>query len=116
LPENFDWPRFRQLFDDPSINAEVCADPWLADWRVIAEKTVLSGFDKRRMVPEPRGTLKVPAGPGPWAGTSPFAAPLFFEDDPVFPARPSADTWVSAAGLLRCNTETWIFYQWREQE
>jgi hypothetical protein len=112
LPQNFNWPRFRQLFDDPSVNAEFRADPWLADWSGIAEKIVRSGFDKRRLVPETRGTLKVPTGPGPWTGTSPFAAPLFFEDAPVFPVRPAGDTWVSAEGLLRCNTEAWILREW----
>jgi len=114
-PENFDWPRFRLLFCDPSVNAEILADPWLADWHSIAEKTVMSGFDKRRMVPEPRGTLKIPAGPGPWTGTSPYASPLFYDDNITsagFPVRQAADTWVSSEGLLRCNSETWIFYKW----
>jgi hypothetical protein len=108
LPQNFDWPRFRQLFDDPTLNEGIRADPWLADWQGIAEKIVLSGFDKRRLVPESRNSLKVPVSGGPWVGTSPFAPPLFFDADPVFPVRPSSDTWVSAQGILRCNTEAWI--------
>jgi hypothetical protein len=107
-PQNFDWPRFRLLFADPTLNAEIRGDPWLADWRSIAEKIVLSGFDKRRLVPEPRGKLTVPVGPGPWIGTSPFAPPLLFEGVPVFPVRAAADTWVSSEGIVRCNTETWI--------
>jgi hypothetical protein len=111
LPMNFNWPRFRRLFDDPSLNAEVRADPWLADWAGIAAKIVLSGFDKRRLVPEARSALTVPVGPGPWIGASPFAAPLIFETTPVFSVRPTADTWVSKEGLLRCNSETWIFIQ-----
>jgi hypothetical protein len=106
---NFNWPRFRRLFDDPSLNAEVRADPWLADWAGIAAKIVKSGFDKRRLVPEARSSLAVPAGPGPWIGASPFAAPLFFEATPVFSVRPTADTWVSREGVLRCNSEAWIF-------
>jgi hypothetical protein len=117
LPWNFDWPRFRLLFEDSSVNAEVCADPWLADWHSIAAKIVQSGFDKRRLVPEPRTNLTIPpsngishgVSRGPWIGTSPFAAPLLFEAEPVFPVRPTADTWVSGEGILRCNTETWIF-------
>jgi len=108
LPWNFNWPRFRQLFIDPTLNAEVRADPWLADWHGIAEKIVKSGFDKRRLVPEARSSLKIPVSCGPWIGTSPFASPLFFETTPVFPVRSSPDTWVSAEGILRCNTETWI--------
>jgi hypothetical protein len=108
LPQNFDWPRFRLLFDDSTLNEAIRADPWLADWQGIAGKIVQSGFDKRRLVPEPRIGLKVPVSGGPWIGSSPFAPPLLFEADPVFPVRPSSDTWVSAQGLLRCNTEAWI--------
>jgi len=108
LPWNFNWPRFRQLFDDPTLNADVRADPWLADWRGIAVKIVQSGFDKRRLVPEARSDMEIPVHPGPWIGASPFAAPLLFEAVPVFPVRQTADTWVSAEGILRCNTKTWI--------
>jgi len=108
LPWNFNWPRFRELFNDPNLNAEVRADPWLADWHGIAAKIVQSGFDKRRLVPEARSSLEVPVNYGPWIGTSPFAPPLFFETTPVFSVRAAADTWVSAEGVLRCNTQTWI--------
>ena len=108
LPGNFNWPRFRRLFADESVNAHVRADPWLADWSSIAAKTVQSGFDKRRLVPESRGSLQVPVSPGPWIGTSPFAAPMVFEEVPVFPVRPAVDTWISAEGLLRCNSEAWM--------
>jgi hypothetical protein len=108
LPQNFDWPRFRLLFDDPALNDDIRADPWLADWQGIAEKIVQSGFDRRRLVPEPRVSLKVPVSGGTWIGTSPFAPPLFFEGYPVFPVRQSSDTWVSAKGILRCNKEAWI--------
>jgi hypothetical protein len=111
-PQNFNWPRFRLLYDDPSVKAEFRADPWLADWGGIAEKIVQSGFDKRRHIKKKRSTLKVSAGSGPWIGTSPFAAPLFFEEAPVFPVRPAGDTWVSAEGLLRCNSEAWILRGW----
>jgi hypothetical protein len=116
LPMNFNWPRFRRLFDDPSLNAKVRADPWLADWAGIAAKIVQSGFDKRRLVPEARSALEVPVGPGPWIGVSPFAGPLFFETTPFFSVRPTADTWVSKEGLLRCNSETWIFIKIRNEE
>ena len=108
LPYHFNWPRFRRLFDDESLNAEIRADPWLADWGGIAAKIVQSGFDKRRLVPEQRGTMQVPVGPGPWIGTSPFPAPLVFEGTPVFPVRPAVDTWVSQEGLLHCNSEAWV--------
>jgi len=109
LPMNFNWPRFRRLFDDPSLNAEVRADPWLADWADIAAKIVKSGFDKRRLVPEARSALEVQVAPGPWIGVSPFSGPLIFEATPVFSVRSTADTWVSKEGILRCNSKTWIF-------
>jgi hypothetical protein len=112
LPWNFDWPRFRQLFEDSSLNVEILADPWLADWHSIAEKIVQSGFDKRRLVPEARSDMQIPVGPGPWIGTSPFASPLLFNSSPAFPVRAAADTWVSTEGLLRCNTEAWIVIKW----
>ena len=108
LPHHFDWPRFRALFTDGALNAEICADPWLADWGAIAERTVLSGFDRRRLVPEERGSLRIPVSPGPWIGSSPFAAPLVFDGPPAFPVRAAPDTWVSAESILRCNAETWI--------
>ena len=109
IPMNFNWPRFRRLFEDPSLNAEVRADPWLADWAGISAKIVKSGFDKRRLVPEARSALEVQVGPGPWIGASPFAVPLFFETTPVFSVRQTSDTWVSKEGVLRCNSQTWIF-------
>ena len=111
LPWNFNWPRFRRLFDDPVLNGEVRADPWLADWPGIADRTALSGFDRRRLVPAAAESLELPLGSGPWVGTSPFAAPLVFDGRPAFPVRPAADAWVSAEGFLRASAEAWI---WRE--
>jgi hypothetical protein len=113
LPVNFNWPRFRELFaENGGINEAVRQDPWLADWTSIAQKTVQSGFDKRRLVPRSRGELAVPVGNGPWTGTSPFADALYFEAPPVFPVSDEAETWISAEGLLRCNQEAWLFLAW----
>ena len=112
LPQNFNWPRFRSLFSDDGINEQVRSDPWLADWDSIAVRTIASGFDRRRLTPEARSDIEVPVGPGPWIGTSPFAAPLCFEGIPTFPVRSAADTWVSADGLLRANNEAWMFLAW----
>jgi hypothetical protein len=111
LPQNFDWPRFRELFEDPDLNEDIRQDPWLADWKTIAVKIVSSGFDKRRFVPEAREDLSLPLNPGPWIGTSPFAAPLIFEDGvvPFFPVREKPDTWVSAEGVLRCSKGAHVF-------
>ena len=119
LPWNFDWVRFRELLASESLNAALRSDPWLADWPSIAEKIWQSGFDKRRLVPQPRIERLVSVSPGPWIGTSPFAAPLFFDGTPSFQVRTApvgspqgtigpTDTWVSSEGILRCNTGTWV--------
>jgi hypothetical protein len=111
LPQNFNWPRFRELFAAEGIHENVRNDPWLADWRGIAKKIAVSGFDKRRLVPRSLEPVPVPAGRGPWAGSSPFAPPLVFapEETPRFPAGEEAETWISSGGILRCNRQTWIF-------
>ena len=128
LPVNFNWPRFRDLYEDPGVNAEYRSDPWLADWPAIAERIWTSGFDRRRLVPQVRQELRIIADPaqkelmaGPWIGTSPFAQPLFFDNTvPVFRVRsapatgsPPVDTWVSPHGILRCTTSTWFFQEWK---
>jgi hypothetical protein len=114
-PENFDWPRFRELFRDPALKEPFRADPWTADWKLIAKATVASGFDKRWLVSLPREKLAVPVSPGPWISGSPFPLPLFFgEDPPVFSVPPGIepDTWYSAEGTLRCAGTSWIFRPW----
>jgi hypothetical protein len=113
VPQNFDWPRFREAFLDTGISEGVRADPWIADLREIAAAVVQSGFDKRRFKPASREELEIPVPRGPWIGTSPFASPLLFEDDlPVFSVRPGleGDTWYSAEGVLRCAGKTWVFH------
>ena len=114
LPHLFDWPRFRELFETDALGEEIRRDPWLADWPSIAQRTVNSGFDRRRLVPEPVSNMTIPVPPGHWFGSSPFAAPLSFGEGetPVFPVRASADTWVSREGILRCNQKTWVFTAW----
>jgi hypothetical protein len=118
-PGNFDWPRFRELLRDPALKESFLADPWTADWKLIARETVESGFEKRRLVSVPRNELALPVHPGPWISSSPFPAPLFFgEDPPVFPAPPGIepDTWYSAQGILRCAGNAWIFIPWKDAE
>ena len=114
IPQNFNWPRFRELFETDVINEAVRLDPWLADWRSIAEKTVRSGFDRRRLVPEPNEKMNIPVSSGPWYSGSPFAAPLFFEEGttPVFPVRSVVEIWVCNEGILRCNKKAWVFTLW----
>jgi hypothetical protein len=110
IPANFDWPRFRELFRTDVLNEAVRNDPWLADWRYIAEKTVESGFDRRRLVPETSETLNIPVPGGTWYGNSPFAGPFYFPRGtvPHFPVRPGINVWVSTEGILRCNGKAWV--------
>jgi hypothetical protein len=114
IPANFDWPRFRELFEINVLNEAVVKDPWLVDWRLVAEKTIASNFDRRRIVPEAVKLINVPVSAGRWYGTSPFSESLYFaEGDPtVFPVRPGINVWISAEGILRCTSQTWTFNTW----
>jgi hypothetical protein len=116
LPGNFDWPRFRELLEDPEFSPEVRADPWRVDWKEAAAGIVRSGFDRRRLSPEARTDITVPVPAGSWIGVSPFAPPLVFAPGigPVFPAGSKPGSWFSPAGILRCSTEAWIFMPWPE--
>jgi hypothetical protein len=111
IPTNFDWPRFRELFEMEVLNEAVLKDPWLVDWRGVAERTIGSNFDRRRLVPQAVVSVNIPVSSGTWYGTSPFAEPLHFEEGelPVFPVRPGINVWISGEGILRCNGNTWVF-------
>jgi hypothetical protein len=114
-PQYFNWPRFRELLESSDLHETVRKDPWSADWKTIASKIAQSGFDRRRLVPAPRVALAVPLNyEGPWIGTSPFADPLYQE-----PGRnlnllvgDQPDTYLSAAGVLRCTKGAWMFLPW----
>jgi hypothetical protein len=111
IPANFDWSRFRELFNEEALSEAVRRDPWLVDWRSAAEKTMSSSFDRRRLVPEAAESVAIPVGGDPWYGTSPFSAPLYFEKGktPLFPVRPGLNVWISPNGILRVSGKTWIF-------
>ena len=109
IPANFDWTRFRELFQSDSLSEEVRKDPWLVNWRSVAEKTISGNFDKRRLVPEKTEPKKIPVLSGLWYGTSPFAEPLSFKNgEAVFPVRPGVNVWVSSEGILQVNGNTWM--------
>ena len=112
LPWYFDWPRFRELLK--SENMPVREDPWLADWRSIAERTVLSGFDRRRIVPRGFTGLEVPGLGGRWTGSSPFAPPLDAPPDGPLSINIGdvVDTWVSSGGLLKASSSGWVWRAW----
>jgi hypothetical protein len=122
-PDRFDWPRFRTLLGSGDIPPEVRDDLWLADWEAVAEKTVQSGFDRRRIQVRPFEpvTVNIP-WPGPWAGSSPFAEARLWEAgetvtvEAAAKAAGEADTLVSPGGMLRFNREGAIHIPWKEQE
>jgi hypothetical protein len=114
-PECFDWPRFRSLMSGEAVPPAVRDDPWRVDWQAVASRTVRSGFDRRRVVARTEEELTLPAaalGAGPFAGPSPFAAPLLPEPDRgyCFPAGSSSDVYVSPEGMLRLNRKAWVYY------
>jgi len=112
-PANFDWQRFRDLFTSGVLDAAVVKDPWLVDWRSVAEKTVNGNFVRRNLVPQSTSSMNIPVPGGPWYGTSPFAEPLYFEEEePSFPIRPGLNVWISREGLLRVDGMVWIFKEY----
>jgi hypothetical protein len=75
FPERFDWPRFLDLLDSDSISPEARSDPWTVDWRTVAIRTRVSGFDRRRIKPRDVVPVRLSApAPGKWIRTSPFLA------------------------------------------
>jgi len=116
IPANFDWLRFRELFETMALSEDVCKDPWLVDWHSVAEKTISSNFDRRRIVSQSYEAVNIQVCPGPWYGSSPFAEPLSFNEDemPVFPVRPGINVWISGDGILRCSGKTWVFKRFNE--
>ena len=118
LPANFDWIRFRELFETEVLSVEVCKDPWLVDWRFVAERTIESSFDRRRLTAQTAQAVPVPLSNEHavlhWYGNSPFATPLSFseKETPVFPVLPGINTWISEAGILKISGNTWILTKW----
>jgi hypothetical protein len=112
LPWNFDWPRFRELLANENVPEEIRADPWAADWKAIALKTVQSGFDRRRIVPRKKTEIAVPGRGVTWIGTSPFALPVQAAAGESLCLQAGADveTWVSYQGIVRCTGEAWAFF------
>ena len=111
IPSNFDWLRFRELFKTGVLSEAVCNDPWLVDWRNVAERTISGNFDRRRLVPQSTEPADIPLSARRWYGSSPFAEPLIFADgEPlVFQAHSGINVWISNEGILRFNGKAWFF-------
>jgi hypothetical protein len=122
-PELFDWPRFRDLLGSDVLAESVRQDPWEADWRQIARKTVESGFDRRRVTAQAGEDLRVSGlgsayREGPWLGPSPFAVPLSPDKEGAlnFKITGRTETYFSEKGLLRLSKGAWIFYPWETEK
>jgi len=111
LPWYFDWLRFRELMNGYDIPADVKADPWIVDWKFIAQKTVESGFDRRRIKAESKKDLVVNCPGDFWIGSSPFSEPyVFIPGKPkVFKTGNRLEIFVSEKGILRCQKDSWMF-------
>ena len=115
LPLYFNWPRFRELLADPSLNEEVRNDPWLVDWKTVCLQTAQSGFDKRRIVPRKTELLLVPLNAETrWIESSPFAPPFTQAAGESLRLEVSSaiDTYICAKGVLRCTQGAWIWQSW----
>lgn len=113
LPEYFDWPRFAALLESDQLDGAVRADPWIVDWRSVAIRTRVTGFDRRRLKSRPVTALRVvlPCG-GPWVASSPFSAALTVSGDgsAEVSASEDADTLLSPSGELRFNARAWVWF------
>ena len=82
-PEFFDWKRFRTILRETAAE-ELIRNPWLANWKDIAERTIHSGFRQTYVRPENRiSTEIIIPHTGPWLSASPFRFPEFWEEDEV---------------------------------
>jgi len=121
LPWHMDWPRFRELFESSSENANenalssVREDRWRADWRNIADRTVQSGFDRRRIAPKTFSELVIDYDSGDvFINSSPFAPPLKPDSAErqswllVLSVTDVPDTWVSKTSVIRASTSGFV--------
>lgn len=112
LPYNFNWVRFRELFQSGGLSEEIVKDPWLADWKSIAAKTAASGFDRRRISARKYSTLSLamPA-PGPWIGESPFMPGGNWQQQENVALKVTDETsnYFCPDGILRCASGVWIW-------
>jgi hypothetical protein len=106
IPQYFDWPRFRSLLREEA--EELRDDPWLADWKNIAEKTVLSGFRKSLVKAAPRTPveLRIPCE-GPWFSASPFREQEFWEEGyrAVLALSSGPEIYLCSRGILHLSSE-----------
>ena len=113
LPWYLDWQRFRELLLTGNISLEVRQNPWLPDWKDIAQRTVQSGFYSSRISPRSHVEMEVEGMGGYWINSSPFVLPIDQEagSSLILRAATEPDTWVSKDGVLRIARSGWIFME-----
>ncbi|MDR2702049.1 MAG: hypothetical protein LBB72_06440 [Spirochaetaceae bacterium] len=113
-PEHFDWERFRSLLREEAPE-DLRADPWLADWKDIAEKTVSSGFRKSLIKAEKRIVIRttLPHN-GPWIWSSPFKPPESGQKGEEIPLSLGAhpEYLASPGGVLCISQHNQVWAAW----
>lgn len=87
-PERFDWNRFIAYMQTDVLLASPPLDPWLVDWDAVAEKTMASGFDRRRIkaMDLEASILSLPAGcEGEYFYASPFQETIYIAPEQSLP-------------------------------
>jgi len=111
VPEYFDWKRFRALLWETAPE-DLRADPWLADWKDIAERTIRSGFRQSLLKTEKRsGTGIVLPHDGPWMGASPFMPPRSWQrgEKVLLPLGARPEIFVCPGGMLSVSPSTQLW-------
>ena len=110
LPHNFNWRRFRELFSGGVLSEDILLDPWLADWKTVAARTAMSGFDRRRINSRKLTSISLTApASGPWIGTSPFMRAGDWEKGETVTIKTgeAVDSYFCPSGVLRCSPDAW---------
>jgi len=108
MPEYFDWKRFRTLLREEAAE-ELRIDPWLADWKGIAENTVRSGFRRSLIRAESRDSTEIVIPhAGPWLGASPFRPVEFWEKggDVLLLLSSRPEIFVCPGGILSASSNS----------
>jgi hypothetical protein len=110
-PRYFDWSRFRAFMaqDAPAILRE---DPWLADWKSAAAKTISSSFRASYVKAGERAQveLEIPCD-GPWISSSPFRSAGYWNAGETVELALGAEpeVWICSGGILILSktAKTW---------
>ncbi|MHC6201608.1 hypothetical protein ACYULU_00240 [Breznakiellaceae bacterium SP9] len=114
--EYFNWPRFNELFSGGVLQEAMQADPWLADWQSIAQKSVESGFDRRRLKAQTSVEMLIPIYEGRWFGSSPYAGSLSPEGAIGLrvDVTDAVDAYFSTFGILKVKRGTWMLIPYKD--